>query len=46
MFGQNPYLMLQGGLVGTMTGNCLFYDIIGMHFSKLTPKHVNHVAES
>lgn len=23
--------LLQGGIVGTMTGSCLFYDIIGMH---------------
>jgi len=35
MFKHSRYLIMQGGLVGTMTGNCLFYDIVGMHFFKL-----------
>ncbi|KAF9689193.1 hypothetical protein SADUNF_Sadunf01G0066200 [Salix dunnii] len=36
----------KGGLVGTMSGNCLFYDITGMHFFKLKPKHLSYIPGS
>lgn len=44
--------LLQGGIVGTMTGSCLFYDITGTHMFRpdatfsLFPSKVNFFLNS